>query len=105
MQRDLETGVVFIDQARCRGCFMCVMTCPFGCVVPASNYPVAQKCDLCLHREERACVEACPTDALIYADENEFAKVLAAKRGKVALFAQAAAPDHQLDLDYVQEGE
>jgi Fe-S-cluster-containing hydrogenase component 2 len=77
-----------LHEELCIGCKMCVMACPFGCVLPESepmpsvNYmfeePVdrfiatatgakctAVKCDLCEGRAAGpACVEACPNKAL-----------------------------------------
>lgn len=105
MQRDTETGVVFLDQTKCHGCWMCVMTCPFGSVLPSGTHQVAQKCDLCLHREEPACVDACPTGALIYGDENNFAQILAAKRGKIAVVAHQTEAGNLTNFDSVRKGE
>jgi len=105
MQRDLATGIIFADQSKCRGCWMCVMSCPFGCVIPSGAHQVAIKCDLCLHREEPACVAACPTGALIYSDEKEFAQVLAAKRGRIAVLARQVGTGNQINLDSVREGD
>lgn len=92
MQLDAASGAVLVDPNRCRSCFMCVLVCPFGCVVPVSGRPVVQKCDLCVHRESPACVQACPTGALIYADERGLAPVLAARRQRVADAASAIDP-------------
>jgi len=79
-----------LHEELCIGCKMCVMVCPFGCVLPESEpmpsvdymfeEPVdkfiavatgckntAVKCDLCEGREEGpACVAACPNKALTY---------------------------------------
>lgn len=97
-QRDKDKGNVFIDQAKCRGCWMCVMTCPFGAVIP-TEYKVAIKCDACMHMEEPACVASCPTGALSYGDEIGYGKVLAKKRGRVAAFVA----DAKVCLDFVRE--
>lgn len=68
MTSDDRLGVVYVDTARCQGCFMCGMVCPFGAI---SVHPVtgtALKCDGCRDRalrgERPACVEACTTGAL-----------------------------------------
>ena len=77
-----------LHEELCIGCKMCVMACPFGCVLPESepmpsvNYMfeepndkfigiatggkcTAVKCDLCEGRAAGpACVEACPNKAL-----------------------------------------
>ncbi len=86
LHRDEEAGLIVIDQNRCRGCWMCVMSCPFGAVVPSRAFHVAFKCDACIHMDEPACVAGCPTGALLYADEDEYARVLARRRGAVALW-------------------
>jgi carbon-monoxide dehydrogenase iron sulfur subunit len=106
-QRDSGKGNIFIDQAKCRGCWMCVMSCPFGAVAPSAAYKVAVKCDACFQMEEPACVAACPTGALLHGEEEDYDKVLAAKRGRIALFidqAAAAKPGQKISLDFVREG-
>lgn len=71
MKRDVETGVVYVDEAECIGCFMCAMVCPFGAVTPELNYNIAVKCDQCIGMEEPVCVQSCPTGALILCDEQQ----------------------------------
>ena len=92
MKRDAETDTVYVDQNQCRGCWMCVMSCPFGGVNPSGSFRVALKCDACVHMEEPACVAACPTGALVYGDDSAYRSVLAKKRGKVALFVGEIQP-------------
>jgi len=88
MVRD-EAGVVRRRLFRCIGCGSCARACPFG-VIPnelggtppalkapdrLSGHQVA-KCDLCADRTTGdgdavpRCVAACPSGALIYADEH-----------------------------------
>ena len=59
---------VFARWDKCIGCFMCVMNCPFGAVLPFLNKAV--KCDACLFTEKPACVRACPQGALLF-EEGE----------------------------------
>lgn len=87
LQRKEQTEVIVLNQAKCRGCWMCVMSCPFGAVLPSDSYKVAVKCDACIHMEEQACVNACPTGALTLETAGEFDKVLVRKRRQLALFA------------------
>ncbi len=60
MQKDPVTGIVTNTghEQKCVGCWMCVMACPYGVIVP--NGGLAEKCDMCPNRDTPACVEACP---------------------------------------------
>lgn len=77
MQRHPVTDSVFVEEERCIGCWMCVMVCPFGAVTADPASKTALKCDRCPDRVENgrvpACVEACPTQALIFATPEEMA--------------------------------
>jgi anaerobic carbon-monoxide dehydrogenase iron sulfur subunit len=107
MQRDAEKATTFVAQDKCRGCWMCVMSCPFGAVTPIAEYKVAMKCDACMHMEQPACVTACPTGALVYGDEETYGKVLRAKRGRIAVYAKSVSALGQatiISLDVLKEG-
>lgn len=79
------TGPVLSDQARCIGCKMCVQACPFGVITLTADGKGVLKCDQCVERlaqgQEPACVNACPTKALLFGDEDEVSR---AKRRKHA---------------------
>lgn len=64
LTKDKETGIVSLDQNKCAGCWMCVMSCSYGMINKDTNANVAFKCDLCKDREESACIENCPTGAI-----------------------------------------
>ncbi|KJS17560.1 MAG: 4Fe-4S ferredoxin [Peptococcaceae bacterium BRH_c4b] len=65
LSKDPVTGLVQHDPESCAGCWMCVMSCPFGMIAPkAGERKIAVKCDFCAGREMPRCVEACPTGAI-----------------------------------------
>jgi len=77
MHREQVDGPVLIDQEKCIGCKFCIMVCPFGVINVSNSGKAIVKCDLCIERlkvgEEPACIEACPTKALLLADEKDLA--------------------------------
>jgi len=70
LTKDRATGLVTYDESRCAGCFMCVMSCPYGVLKPDSaTHSFVIKCDFCKeHDYEPHCVKACVTGA-IYTEE------------------------------------
>lgn len=67
----LSSGEVICDTEKCVGCWMCIMTCPFGVIDRniASEEAKSSKCDLCINRPIPACVENCPNRALIFEEQ------------------------------------
>jgi Fe-S-cluster-containing hydrogenase component 2 len=71
---DEATGAVYVNEAECIGCDLCIDACPFE--PPRIKYntekKVAFKCDLCKDREQGpVCVEYCPFQALTYVTKDE----------------------------------
>lgn len=64
LTRNPDAGTVVVDPERCAGCWMCVMSCPFGMIRSDHAGRTAIKCDLCAGREYSRCVGACPNGAL-----------------------------------------
>jgi anaerobic carbon-monoxide dehydrogenase iron sulfur subunit len=60
--RNEETGAFVVDEARCVGCRMCTVVCPFGQIFISKSKGKASKCDLC--DGDPACVRFCPTEAI-----------------------------------------
>ncbi len=94
MWRDDETGLVKVEDDRCIGCWMCIMACPQGSITPRQDHDeglrIADKCDLCPGRENGpACVEACPNNALVYEDRDEFAKDRRTLKGSMHIFIES----------------
>ena len=71
LYRDGKTGEVRIDPDRCVACWSCIMVCPFGAIAKNENVHRAVKCDLCPDRESPACVDACPTRALVFCERDD----------------------------------
>ncbi|HUV07861.1 MAG TPA: 4Fe-4S dicluster domain-containing protein [Spirochaetia bacterium] len=86
-----DRGPVLYDAERCIGCRMCIQACPFGVVTVSPEGKRVLKCDLCVERlakhQEPACVVACPTQALVFADQEDGNRI---KRRKVAAQLVAA---------------
>jgi len=72
-----DDGVVMMDMHRCIGCRFCMVSCPFN--VPKFEYnewnPKLVKCTMCFDRQKEgkkpACVEACPTGAIVFGDLDD----------------------------------
>ena len=90
-------GIVLIDQNKCRGHGECAKSCPYGVIEinpdldyfstnmeeTMRNAPAhqilrpgrASKCTLCFHRidagKEPACVVGCPSEAMIFGDQDD----------------------------------
>jgi formate dehydrogenase iron-sulfur subunit len=74
-------GPVVWHPDRCMGCRFCMISCPFD--MPKFEYhswnPRIQKCTLCFERLQQgkkpACVEACPTDALMFGHKRDLMEI------------------------------
>jgi anaerobic carbon-monoxide dehydrogenase iron sulfur subunit len=73
--RDHAGQLVLQNHSKCIGCQLCVQACPFGIMGHRAESRIAVKCDRCPDRPRPACVDACPTNALVYVDSDLHAKV------------------------------
>lgn len=76
-----EEGPVIWRSSKCMGCRYCMVSCPFD--IPKFEYdewnPKIQKCTMCWDRllegKKPACVESCPTDALMFGNKRELMEI------------------------------
>ena len=99
MSRDAATGSVIVLEERCQGCLMCAMVCPFGAISVHTSKRTAVKCDRCPDRLaiglRPACVEACPTHALEFGEEEDLVAEKRLSAAARAAYAAAGAPTHE----------
>ncbi len=63
----VDDGVIMIDKEKCVGCYTCILSCPYGAIMP-SDEGVVQKCELCVNNTggEPACVKGCINNAIVF---------------------------------------
>lgn len=74
--KDEATGIVDIHNEKCVGCGYCLAACPYQVRFFNPVTKSADKCDFCRETnlaqgKQPACVESCPTKALIFGDLND----------------------------------
>ncbi|HBO21655.1 cytochrome c nitrite reductase Fe-S protein [Providencia sp.] len=94
---DKTTGIVDVNPDLCVGCQYCIAACPYRVRFIHPVNKTADKCDFCRKTnlkkgKQPACVESCPTKALIFGNlddpQSDVSKMLGQKptyRFKIAL--------------------
>jgi Fe-S-cluster-containing dehydrogenase component len=77
-----DDGIVIIDPNKCAGTRSCVDACPYDVIYFNTDLNIAQKCTQCAHLldqgwKEPRCVDACPTGALTYGEEEDLKDLIA----------------------------
>ena len=67
-----STGLLIIDETKCKGCDWCVQACEHGGITIHSETGKAIACNLC--EGEPKCVESCPEEALEIVESDEEAE-------------------------------
>ena len=57
-----ETGVITVDEEKCKGCDWCIEACEYGAITLHPNKNKAVVCDLC--QGDPKCIPLCPESAL-----------------------------------------
>ena len=86
-----EDGIVDFDNRRCIGCKACIQACPYDAIYIDPQNLTAAKCNYCTHRVdlglEPACVNVCPTHAIISGDlenpNSEIAQLVSREKVQV----------------------
>jgi len=71
-----DDGFVIIEPEKCKGCRTCQAACPYEAIYFNEALNISQKCTGCAHLLDHGytlprCVEACPTDAMLFGEEEE----------------------------------
>ena len=70
-----ENGVIEINTDKCVGCYTCVLSCPYGCIVigPKNQGRTVTKYELCTRNSagEPACAANCPNRAIVFEERGE----------------------------------
>ena len=66
------TGLLMIDEKKCKGCDWCVQACEYGGITIQSDTGLATACDLCSDNPQ--CIEFCPEEAIELVESDEAAE-------------------------------
>lgn len=99
-----EDGIVQINTQTCNGKGRCVEACPYGAIYVDPLRHAADKCDFCSHRlaagMEPACVETCPSAALVFGDlgdaNSRISKFKAKHAAELTVLKPEAGADPQV---------
>lgn len=62
IEKNLNDGIIRIDESKCVGCGLCTISCPYGGIYYDANTRHSFKCDRC--NGDPKCVAACPYGVL-----------------------------------------
>ena len=83
-------GIVLFNEEICIGCKQCIEACPFGAAQYNPEIERVQACNLCYERVDQgllpACVQNCPTQALIFGAPNTLSEQRRKKQASTFLY-------------------
>ena len=99
-------GIVLIDAEKARGQRDLVRSCPYGAIFWNEQLNTAQKCTFCAHLldegwKQPRCVEACPTQALVFGDLNDGSSAVAARMAEPAIEELRPEWEHRTLARYI----
>ena len=68
IEKSIVDGVVRIDELKCVGCGLCILTCPYGGIYYNRQTQKSFKCDMCGGTPK--CVEACPYHVITHINNS-----------------------------------
>ncbi len=68
LSRTKGTALVALEKAKCIGCRMCTIACPFGAITYDAATESILKCDTC--GGDPQCARACPSQAIEFVDDT-----------------------------------
>ncbi|MFY1026703.1 cytochrome c nitrite reductase Fe-S protein [Actinobacillus seminis] len=88
---DTSTGIVDVNKDLCVGCQYCIAVCPYRVRFIHPIHKTADKCNFCRDThlakgKQPACVESCPTHALIFGDINDPQSAISLKLKQVQTY-------------------
>ena len=71
-----DDGLIILDPEKCDGCGDCMKACAYDAIYYNEDLKICQKCTGCAHLLDNGyklprCVEACPTDAMVFGEEAD----------------------------------
>ena len=90
-----DDGIVIIDPEKCTGSRLCIDACPYKVIYFNWDLNIAQKCTFCAHLldkgwKEPRCVDACPTGAFTFGEEEDLKEQIA--KAEILLPERKAKP-------------
>jgi len=79
--KNMEIGIIQVDEDKCNGCAWCIETCEFGAITLHPAKKIVVICDLC--EGDPKCVQYCPTGALMFVTPEEISQKVRKKLAKI----------------------